>query len=97
MFHTCLTDSYTEIYYNRWKLKFATINYKVKLITAIFDYKQLKKFLQIAGKLHVEISKLGGTFLDRYADADNYSEQDESESTPVYMGSPMIIRVSLLL
>ena len=47
---------------------------------------------QIAGKLHIEISRLGGTFLDRFADINE--EQDDDDNYSVQSGAPMIVRVS---
>ncbi|XP_069106121.1 kinesin-like protein KIF13A isoform X3 [Argopecten irradians] len=49
---------------------------------------------EIAGKLHVEISKLGGSFLDRYADTNDEAE-DAVEPDPVGIGSPMIVRICI--
>lgn len=42
----------------------------------------------------MEISKLGGTFLDRYADTN--ADVDEEDSIVSPRGSPMIVRVSLI-
>ena len=47
---------------------------------------------QIAGKLHVEISKLGGAIMDRYADINCDDSDDEDVSLPA--ATPLIIRVS---
>ncbi|XP_059167567.1 kinesin-like protein KIF13A isoform X3 [Physella acuta] len=46
---------------------------------------------EVAGKLHIEISKLGGAVLDRYVDmaADN----DEDNTVP--MGAPLLIKVCI--
>ncbi|XP_041360770.1 kinesin-like protein KIF13A isoform X2 [Gigantopelta aegis] len=46
---------------------------------------------EVAGKLHVEVSKIGGAVLDRYVDmtSENYSE----ESVP--MGAPLLVRVCI--
>ncbi|XP_012944937.1 kinesin-like protein KIF13A, partial [Aplysia californica] len=46
---------------------------------------------EVAGKLHIEISKVGGAILDRYVDmaADN----DEENAVP--MGAPLLIRVCI--
>ncbi|XP_060077900.1 kinesin-like protein KIF13B [Ylistrum balloti] len=49
---------------------------------------------EIAGKLHVEISKLGGSFLDRYADTNDDGEET-AEPDPVGIGSPMIVRICI--
>ncbi|XP_021365352.1 kinesin-like protein KIF13B isoform X2 [Mizuhopecten yessoensis] len=49
---------------------------------------------EIAGKLHVEISKLGGSFLDRYADTNDDGEET-AEPEPVGIGSPMIVRICI--
>ncbi|KAL3888334.1 hypothetical protein ACJMK2_000704 [Sinanodonta woodiana] len=51
---------------------------------------------EVAGKLHVEISKLGGDMLDRFADI--HVEDSEEESSTVAgtpAGSPMIVRVCI--
>ena len=45
----------------------------------------------MSGKLHVEISKLGGSFMDRYADI---NEDNEDESPIERRPAPMIVRVS---
>ena len=47
--------------------------------------------LQVAGKLHIEISKMGGAILDRYVDL---AAEDNQEETSVPMGAPLLIRVS---
>lgn len=47
--------------------------------------------LQIAGKLHIQISKLGGSFLERYGDTTN--EDIEDTDPAVSRGTPMIVRV----
>ena len=53
-------------------------------------------FSQIAGKLHVEISKLGGAIMDRFADINcSDSEDDEGEEEPLPAAKPLVIRVSL--
>ncbi|XP_055871121.1 kinesin-like protein KIF13A isoform X6 [Biomphalaria glabrata] len=46
---------------------------------------------EVAGKLHIEISKLGGAVLDRYVDmtADNYDDNN------VPMGAPLLINVCI--
>ena len=49
--------------------------------------------LQIAGKLHVEISKLGGAIMDRYADI-NCSDSEDEEEEPLPAAKPLVIRVS---
>lgn len=49
--------------------------------------------LQIAGKLHIQISKLGGSFLERYGDTTN--EDIEDTDPAVSRGTPMIVRVRL--
>ncbi|KAK3087726.1 hypothetical protein FSP39_009709 [Pinctada imbricata] len=43
---------------------------------------------EIAGKLHVEISKLGGTFLDRFADINEEEEEDHLISIKEAKGLP---------
>ena len=47
---------------------------------------------QVAGKLHIEISKLGGAVLDRYIDMASDSDDD----SPVPMGAPLLVRVSFV-
>ncbi|CAL1542431.1 unnamed protein product [Lymnaea stagnalis] len=46
---------------------------------------------EVAGKLHIEISKLGGAVLDRYVDMT--AENDEENTVP--MGAPLLIRVCI--
>ncbi|CAG5122792.1 unnamed protein product, partial [Candidula unifasciata] len=46
---------------------------------------------EVAGKLHIEISKLGGAVLDRYVDMAADNEYDNS----VPMGAPLLIRVCI--
>lgn len=55
--------------------------------------KSLLLVLQIAGKLHIQISKLGGSFLERYGDTTN--EDIEDTDPAVSRGTPMIVRVRL--
>ena len=47
----------------------------------------------MAGKLHVEVSKIGGAVLDRYVDmtSENYSD----ETVP--MGAPLAVKVSVTI
>lgn len=50
-------------------------------------------WIQIAGKLHIQISKLGGSFLERYGDTNS---EDSEDTEPVNTsGTPMIVRVCL--
>jgi len=56
----------------------------------------LASFPQIAGKLHVEISRLGGEILDRFADI-NCDDSDDEEGESSSHGTPLIIRVSVCL
>ncbi|XP_052763190.1 kinesin-like protein KIF13B [Mya arenaria] len=49
---------------------------------------------EIAGKLHVEISKLGGEIMDRFADI-NCEDSDEEEEGSSPLGTPLIIRVKI--
>ncbi|WAR16223.1 KI13A-like protein [Mya arenaria] len=51
-------------------------------------------FYDIAGKLHVEISKLGGDIMDRFADI-NCEDSDEEEEGSSPLGTPLIIRVKI--
>ena len=55
------------------------------------DHSQIKQWLpfQVAGKLHIEISKMGGAILDRYVDLTAEGNQEET----VPMGAPLLIRV----
>ncbi|RUS88910.1 hypothetical protein EGW08_003349, partial [Elysia chlorotica] len=46
---------------------------------------------EVAGKLHIEISKLGGAILDRYIDMASDSDDD----SPVPMGAPLLVRVCI--
>ncbi|GFS26187.1 kinesin-like protein KIF13A [Elysia marginata] len=46
---------------------------------------------EVAGKLHIEISKLGGAVLDRYVD----QASDSDDDSPVPMGAPLLIRVCI--
>ncbi|XP_070208560.1 kinesin-like protein KIF13A isoform X2 [Littorina saxatilis] len=46
---------------------------------------------EVAGKLHIEITKVGGAILDRYVDM--AAEDNEEESVP--MGAPLLIRVCI--
>ncbi|KAK3766399.1 hypothetical protein RRG08_056073 [Elysia crispata] len=46
---------------------------------------------EVAGKLHIEISKLGGAVLDRYIDMASDSDDD----SPVPMGAPLLVRVCI--
>lgn len=55
----------------------------------VSSYLGVKFVLQIAGKLHVEISKLGGSFMDRFANTND----DEDEDTYSNMVTPVFIRV----
>lgn len=48
----------------------------------------------MAGKLHIEISKMGGAVLDRYVDL---AAENNQEETTVPMGAPLLIRASGLL
>lgn len=47
---------------------------------------------QIAGKLHIQISKLGGSCLERYGDT---TEDIEETDPALSAGAPMIVRVCL--
>uniref|UniRef100_A0A8W8NA20 CAP-Gly domain-containing protein n=1 Tax=Magallana gigas TaxID=29159 RepID=A0A8W8NA20_MAGGI len=49
---------------------------------------------EIAGKLHIQISKLGGSFLERYGDTTN--EDIEDTDPAVSRGTPMIVRLTIL-
>jgi len=42
----------------------------------------------------VELSKLGGDIMDRYADI-HCEDSDEDEESSVSVGTPLIIRVSM--
>nr|KAG5701463.1 hypothetical protein BaRGS_000859 [Batillaria attramentaria] len=44
---------------------------------------------EVAGKLHIEISKIGGAILDRYVDM---AAENNEEETSVPMGAPLLIR-----
>ncbi|CAG2222721.1 KIF13 [Mytilus edulis] len=47
---------------------------------------------EVSGKLHIEISKLGGSFMDRYGDIN----EDEDDESPVERRSaPMIVRIRI--
>ncbi|KAL5013425.1 hypothetical protein ScPMuIL_007695, partial [Solemya velum] len=47
---------------------------------------------EVAGKLHVEVSKLGGALLDRYADTNIDPDDDDKRDA---IGAPLIVRVSI--
>ncbi|XP_025092061.1 kinesin-like protein KIF13A isoform X3 [Pomacea canaliculata] len=47
---------------------------------------------EVAGKLHIEISKMGGAVLDRYVDL---AAENNQEETTVPMGAPLLIRVCI--
>ncbi|KAK7479091.1 hypothetical protein BaRGS_00029683, partial [Batillaria attramentaria] len=47
---------------------------------------------EVAGKLHIEISKIGGAILDRYVDM---AAENNEEETSVPMGAPLLIRVCI--
>lgn len=47
---------------------------------------------EVSGKLHIEISKLGGSFMDRYADI---NEDEEDESPVERRPAPMIVRIRI--
>ncbi|XP_078332068.1 kinesin-like protein KIF13A isoform X4 [Crassostrea virginica] len=49
---------------------------------------------EIAGKLHIQISKLGGSFLERYGDTNS---EDSEDTEPVNTsGTPMIVRLGIV-
>ncbi|XP_052250414.1 kinesin-like protein KIF13B isoform X2 [Dreissena polymorpha] len=59
-----------------------TLNYHVPIISQQGE---------IAGKLHVEVSKLGGDIMERFADINCEDDDDENVST----NTPLVIRVKI--
>lgn len=61
-----------------------TLDYKVPIISQQGD---------VAGKLHIEISKAGGAILERLMDL---TSEENEEETNVHMGAPLLIQIRIL-